>query len=300
MPVKFQISDDTESKLGRFQQALTMSDFKIKIQACDGIVVTSALHIASDWVRDMVRDRGWCLNDGYEPVIFLPEVEKRIVTLLDRLLTSGSAEITLHERGNIHKIREKLQRSAQDLGLKLFNVDVRPVNQEKLEDTNNNKVVDTIQIDDDEHDDLVTSDSESIEYDELESEVSSHENPIASNGISSTSLVKVRFGQPVKTENEIEDITNNVQLSFEGAPSSFGDIASERVADFNVADDELFEMSQGSCQSETDTDPPVKEIGPAEEVKSGEYYCSQCNKKFNREVKLKHHIEAHHGPRESI
>ena len=273
MPVKFQISDDTESKLGRFQQALTLSGFKIKIQACDGVVVTSALHIASEWVRDMVRDRGWCLNDGYEPVIFLPEVEKRIVTLLDRLLTSGSAEITLHERGNIHKISEKLQRSAQDLGLKLFNVDIRPVNQENLEDTNNNKVVDTIQIDDDEHDDSASSDSEkSIEYDELESEVSSHENPIASNGIRSTSLVKVRFGQPVKTENEIEDITNNVQLSFEGAPSSFGDIASERVADFNVADDELFDMSQGSCQSETDIDPPVsvKDIGPTE-VKSGEY-----------------------------
>jgi len=216
----------------------------IKVQACDGIVVTSALHLASEWVRDMVRDRWWCLNDGHEPVIFLPDVEKRIVTLLDRILTSGSTEITLHERGNIHKISEKLQRSAQDLGLNLFNVDVRPVNQETLEDTNNNKVVDIIQIDDDEDDDAVSSDSEkSIEYDELESEVSSHEKSIASKGIGSTSLVKLRFGQPFKTEND--DITIDEQFS-EGAPSSFGDITSERVADFN---DELFDMSQGSCPS---------------------------------------------------
>ena len=272
-----------------------MSDFKIKVQACDGIVVTSALHLASEWVRDMVRDRWWCLNDGHEPVIFLPDVEKRIVTLLDRILTSGSAEITLHERGNIHKISEKLQRSAQDLGFKLFNVDVRPVNQEKLEDTNNNKVVDIIQIDDDEDDDAVSSDSDkSIEYDELESEVSSHEKSIASKGIGSTSLVKLRFGQPFKTEND--DITIDEQFS-EGAPSSFGDITSERVADFN---DELFDMSQGSCPSEAPLSLPVMDFGPTEEVNSGDYYCSQCNKKFNREVKLKHHIEAHHGPRESI
>ena len=300
MPVKFQISDDTESKLGRFQQALTMSDFKIKVQACDGIVVTSALHIASEWVRDMVRDRWWCDNDGHEPVIFLPDVEKRIVTLLDRILTSGSAEITLHERGNIHKISEKLQRSAQDLGFKLFNVDVRPVNQEKLEDTNNNKVVDIIQIDDEEDDDAVSSDSEkSIEYDELESEVPSHEKSMASKGIRSTSLIKVRFGQPLKTENVIDDININEQFSFEDAPSSFGDITSERVADIN---DELFDMSQGSCPSETATVPTVSvmDIGPTEEVKSGDYYCSQCNKKFNREVKLKHHIKSQHGPRDSM
>ena len=52
MPVKVNFSDDTESKLENFQQALTMNDCKIKVQACDGIVVSSALHIASGWVRD--------------------------------------------------------------------------------------------------------------------------------------------------------------------------------------------------------------------------------------------------------
>ena len=36
MPVKVNFSDDTESKLGRYKQALTMNDYKIKIQACDG------------------------------------------------------------------------------------------------------------------------------------------------------------------------------------------------------------------------------------------------------------------------
>ena len=295
MPVKVNFSDDTESKLENFQQALTMNDFKIKVQACDGIVVSSALHIASGWVRDMIRDRGWSLNDGHEPVLFLPGTEKRIVTLLDMIITKGSAEITIHERGNIQKISKKLQSSAQDLGLKLFNLDVRPVRKEHFEDTNNNKVVDVIQIDDDEEDDGVTSDSgRSIDYDELESEDEvSNENSPASLGSRSTELVSIKFGQQIKIENENHDDTKIEEFS---VPSSFGDITSERVTDFEgePIQDKQFEIN--------DTEPPVRvsDIGPTEEVKSGDYECSQCNKKFNREAKLKHHIKENHGPRDSM
>ena len=292
MPVKVNFSDDTESKLKYFQQALTMNDFKIKVQACDGIVVSSALHIASGWVRDMVRDRGWSLNDGLEPVLFLPGAEKRIVALLDMIITKGSAEITIHERGNIKKISEKLQNAAQDLGLKLFNVDVRPVRKENVEDTNNNKVVDVIQIDDDEDDDGLTSDSgRSIDYDELESEVDmSHENTPARSR--STELVSIKFGQQIKIENENHDDTKIEEFS---VPSNFGDITSERVADFEA--EPL--PDEGSDINDTEPQVPISDIGRTEEVKSGDYECSQCNKKFNREAKLKHHIKDNHGPGDS-
>lgn len=271
-----------------------MNDFKIKVQACDGIVVSSALHIASGWVRDMVRDRGWSLNDGLEPVLFLPGAEKRIVALLDMIITKGSAEITIHERGNIKKISEKLQNAAQDLGLKLFNVDVRPVRKENVEDTNNNKVVDVIQIDDDEDDDGLTSDSgRSIDYDELEKKVDvSHENTAASHGSRLTELVSIKFGQQIKIENENHDDTKIEEFS---VPSSFGDITCERVADFEV--EPL--LDEGSDVNDTEPSVRVSDIGPTEEVKSGDYECSQCNKKFNREAKLKHHIKDNHGPGDS-
>ena len=82
----------------------TIGTRNVKVQACDGAVETSALHITSKW--DMVQDRGCC---RHEPVLFFLDTDKKTVALLDRTLMFGSAEITLHEGGNIQKIFEKVQ-----------------------------------------------------------------------------------------------------------------------------------------------------------------------------------------------
>ena len=84
-----QIKLNIDSTIKHFQQALTNKDYNVKVQACDGAVETSALHITSKWVWDMAQDRGCC---RHEPVLFLPDTDKKTVALLDRILLFGSAQ----------------------------------------------------------------------------------------------------------------------------------------------------------------------------------------------------------------
>ena len=92
--MQLQIKLDIGSTIQHIQQARIIRN--VKVQACDGAVETTALHITSKW--DMVQDRGCC---RHEPVLFFLDTDKKTVALLDRTLMFGSAEITLHEGGNI-------------------------------------------------------------------------------------------------------------------------------------------------------------------------------------------------------
>ena len=107
MPLKITstIKDYTETTIQHFVQALMYKDFNVKVHASDGPVWIRALHIASKWVRDSIQGRGCCCH---EPVLFLPDFDKMTVALLDRILTFGSDEITLQQRGNMKRIKEKL------------------------------------------------------------------------------------------------------------------------------------------------------------------------------------------------
>ena len=90
----------------------------------------------------------------------------------------GSAEITLHEGGNIQRIFEELRELAKDLGLKLFHLDVMTVVKNELEDNNNNKVIEVVTIEDDEENEdcAVISPDGTIQDDEgEESKVKFHQ-----------------------------------------------------------------------------------------------------------------------------
>ena len=88
MPLKITstIRNDTRTTVQHFVQALMYKDCNILVQASDGPVWIRALHIASKWVRDMIQDRGSCCLD---PILFLPDVDKMTVALLDRILMFG-------------------------------------------------------------------------------------------------------------------------------------------------------------------------------------------------------------------
>ena len=298
---------DTESNLQRYQQALTISDLKIEVHACDGAEISSALHIASGWVRQMVRDRGCCRSANDNPVIFLPDYNKRIVTLLESILVYGSAEITLHERGDIQSISDKLHMTARALGIELSNLDVRPIDKKCFGDSNNNKVIEVVNIEDNEDEDAdndeeVTSDGSF--NDRSGSEISlndsslldgHHPKAIISNDLASD--------EPVLNKNDDDDISRKtkvpVPVDFQDAASTIGNIPSERIADF---DDEgiphdLFAISQGRIPADTvDDEPPVSvENTGSTEANSEVYTCGVCAKNFNREAKLKQHFRAFHG-----
>ena len=114
-------SEETLTKVKRF---LGQSDLTIRIRTCDGEVWTNVLHIASLLVRDLLQGRGCC--GGIEPLLILPDAEKRTVALLDRILQHGSAILTLDERENVEKIAQKLNEVTEDLGFELVNFQVRP------------------------------------------------------------------------------------------------------------------------------------------------------------------------------
>ena len=292
---------DTEIKLQRYQQALTISEFKIKVHACDGAELSSALHLASGLVREMVRDRGCCHSASENPVIFLPDTKKRIVTLLESILVYGSAEITLHERGDINSITEKLYMTARTIGIELANLDVRPINKKCFGDSNNNKVIEVVNIEDNEDEDAdndeeVTSDGSF--NDRSGSEISlndsslldgHHPKAIISNDLASD--------EPVLNKNDDDDISRKtkvpVPVDFQDAASTIGNIPSERIADF---DDEgiphdLFAISQGRIPADT---VDAEDTGSTE-ANSEVYTCGVCAKNFNREAKLKQHFRAFHG-----
>ena len=90
-------------------------------------------------------------------------------------------------------------------------------------------------------------------------------------------------------------------VNVQDAPSTFEDITSERIADY---DDEclrirhdLFEISQGRIPADTvDAEPPVSgEDTGSTEANSGVYKCGICGKTFNRGAKLNQHFRACHG-----
>ena len=293
---------DTEIKLQRYQQALAISDFKIKVHTCDGAELSSALPIASGLVREMVRDRGCCVSAGNYPVIFLPDTNKRIVTLLESILVYGSAEITLHERGDIQSISEKLHMTALALGIELSNLDVRPIIKKYFGDSNNNKVIDVVTIEDNEDEEYdnneeVTSDGRS--EDRSESEISLNDSSLL-DGHNPKAMVP---NDPVLNANHNDDISSKakvqVPVEYQDAPSICEDITSERVADFNdeAIPDDLFDISQGRILADSnDAEPPVgvEDIGSTE-ANSGVYTCGICDKTFNREAKLRQHFRANHG-----
>jgi len=163
---------------------------------------------------DMVQNRGCCCN---EPVLFLPDTDKSTVALLDRILMFGSVEITLHEGGNIQRIFEELRELAEDLGLKLFHLDVMTVVKNELEDNNNNKVIEVVTIEDDE------------ENGDCDSSLISHS-------------PKVILNSPLTNDQVIEDLLsfenedNEVSVSFNqnGATSSLGDETSDMNSDLNT------------------------------------------------------------------
>ena len=115
---------DEESTLAKIRQTLGLSDFTIRVKTRDGEVWTNVLHVASKMVRDLVQDRGCCAVS--EPLLILPDAEKRTVALLDRILQHGSAILTLDERENVEKIAAKLNEVTEDLGFELVNFQVRP------------------------------------------------------------------------------------------------------------------------------------------------------------------------------
>ena len=296
---------DTESNLQRYQQALTISDLKIEVHACDGAEISSALHIASGLVRELVRDRGCCRSANDNPVMYLPDTNKRIVTLLESILVYGSAEITLHERGDIQSITEKLFMTALALGIELSNLDVRPI--DKKGDSNNNKVIEveevvTIEDNEDEdadNDDGSFNDRSGSEISLDDSSLLDGHNPkaVISNDLASD--------EPVLNKNDDDDISRKTKVplpvNVQDAPSTFEDITSERIADY---DDEglrirhdLFEISQGRIPAETVyAEPPVSgEDTGATEANSEVYTCGICNKTFNRGAKLNQHFRACHG-----
>jgi len=218
-----QIKLDIGTKIKHIQQALTNKDYNVKVQACDGAVETRALHITSKWVRDMAQDRGCC---RHEPVLFLPDTDKKTVALLDRILMFGSAEITLHEGGNIQKIFERVRDLAKDLGLKLFHIDVVPVAKKELEDKNNNKVIEVLTIEDDEEnedcEDIISSPDKPNEDDEgEESYVSSNESSLISHS------PQLSNDQVIEDLLSFENEDNLVSVSSDGATSSLEDKTSD-------------------------------------------------------------------------
>ena len=121
---KVHFEADRESTLAKIKQTLGLSDVTIRVKTRDGEVWTNVLHVASKMVRDLVQGRGCCAVT--EPLLILPDAEKRTVALLDRILQHGAAILTLDERENVEKIAEKLNEVTEDLGFELVNFQVRP------------------------------------------------------------------------------------------------------------------------------------------------------------------------------
>ena len=103
------------------------------------------------------------------------------------------------------------------------------------------------------------------------------------------SLFDSSLDRVVATERNIPN-DHDMQLiidEVEGAPSIIRDkMGNEDFIGENVWD-ELFKTSQG--QSIENLSGFLDEF----------YTCSHCDKTFNREAKLKHHVKANHGARES-
>ena len=74
---------DEESTLAKVKKILGLSDVTIRVKTRDGEVWTNVLHVASKMVRDLVQGRGCCA--GTEPLLILPDAEKRKLALLDRI-----------------------------------------------------------------------------------------------------------------------------------------------------------------------------------------------------------------------
>ena len=210
MPLKITstIKNDSGTTVQHFVQALMYKDCNVLVETSDGPVWTRALHIASKWVREMVQDRGSCCHD---PILFLPDVDKMTVALLDRILMFGYTEITLNEGGNIQRIYNNLRKLAQSLGLEHFNVDVTPVTKEELDDdSNNNKVIEVVTIDDEEKEDFHEAD---IIPEKTNEDEESGENYYD------------------EDENYYDD---EESVSSAGGTSSFEDMTSYEKADLNV------------------------------------------------------------------
>ena len=263
------ITLDGKSKIEQFQQALTMSYNKVLVKASDGDILTSGLIIASEMVREMILTRGCCQG---EPVILIPNTDKRTVALLDRILVNGFAEIT-PENGNIERIVDTLLKLSRDLGFEPSNLEVEPFTKKDPEkDIVKDEPVD---VSDDEDNFETPNQDKNVEDDTSDGEVS----------LFDSSLDRVEAERNIS--NDPVD-RQPIIVQVEGAPSISWDKTGDEDFIGEHVLDELFNISQGQSGEEN----------PSSFVDVS-YTCSQCDKKFNREAKLKNHVEANHGARES-